>query len=77
MSFFGTLISMVEAGFGTAVMPTFAVAACKRHQVNIDVLASPKVELAFYSVKKRGTKDSEAMEAFVNLLKDRLPFMSR
>jgi len=26
-----------EAGFGTAVMPTFAMTACKRHHVNADV----------------------------------------
>jgi DNA-binding transcriptional LysR family regulator len=77
VSFFGTLISMVEAGFGTAVMPTFAMAACKRHHVNADLLSSPKVELAFYSITKRGTKHSEAIEAFVDLLKVRLPFMSR
>lgn len=77
VSFFGTLIAMVEAGFGTAVMPTFAMAACKRHQVNADLLSSPKVELAFYSITKRGTKDSEAIGAFVDLLKLRLPFMSR
>ena len=66
-----------EAGFGTAVMPTFAMAACKRHHVNADLPTSPKVELAFYSITKRGTKNSEAIAAFVDLLKIRLPFMSR
>ena len=33
--------------------------------------------LAFYSITKRGTKNSEAIAAFVDLLKIRLPFMSR
>lgn len=77
VSFFSTLISMVEAGFGTAVMPTFAMAACRRHQVKVDLLASPKVELAFYGITKRGARTSETIDAFVDLLKDRLPSMSR
>ncbi|CAM3817081.1 LysR family transcriptional regulator [Bordetella tumulicola] len=77
VSFFNTLISMAEAGFGTAVMPTFAITACKRHDVNIDLLTSPKVALSFYRIAKRGTKDSEALIDFVDILKDRLPLMSR
>lgn len=76
VSFFSTLISMVEAGFGTAVMPTFALAACKRHDVQCDVLVSPKAELAFYQITKRGVRDAQALEAFSALLRDRLPSMS-
>ncbi|HEY2257954.1 MAG TPA: LysR family transcriptional regulator, partial [Variovorax sp.] len=41
-NFFGTLISMVEAGFGTAVMPTFALAACRRHRVRAELLVKPR-----------------------------------
>lgn len=76
VSFFSTLISMVEAGFGTAVMPTFAMAACKRHDVHCDVLVSPKAELAFYQITKRGVRDAQAIDAFAALLRDRLPSMS-
>lgn len=76
VSFISTLITMVESGFGTAIMPTFAMTACKRHNVNVDLLASPKIELAFYKVTKRGTKDSEAISAFAELLREQLPFMS-
>ena len=77
VSFLNTLIAMVEAGFSTAVMPTFAVAACRRHNVRLDVLTSPKIELAFHKATKRGARNSEAMDAFVELLKDRLPSLSR
>ncbi|MBU1361736.1 MAG: LysR family transcriptional regulator [Gammaproteobacteria bacterium] len=77
VSFFSTLISMVEAGFGTAVMPTFAMAACKRHEVNVDLLTAPGVELAFYRIAKRGTRESEAMRAFIALLEEKLPSMAR
>ncbi|MDP9995888.1 DNA-binding transcriptional LysR family regulator [Variovorax boronicumulans] len=76
-NFFGTLISMVEAGFGTAVMPTFALAACRRHRVRTDVLVKPKVGLDFYRIVKRGTHETEAMQAFVATLEKALPALSR
>jgi len=76
VSFFNTLISMVESGFGTAIIPTFAMTACERHDVNVDLLISPKIELSFYRISKRGAKDSEAIVEFVKLLKERLPSMS-
>jgi DNA-binding transcriptional LysR family regulator len=76
-NFFGTLISMVEAGFGTAVMPTFALAACRRHRVRTDVLVKPKVELDFYRITKRGTHETDAMRAFGETLTKALPELSR
>ncbi|MGJ7503591.1 LysR family transcriptional regulator [Variovorax sp. ZT5P49] len=76
-NFFGTLISMVEAGFGTAVMPTFALAACRRHRVRTDVLTKPKVGLDFFRITKRGAHETEAMQAFVGTLEKALPALSR
>ncbi|RQO63957.1 LysR family transcriptional regulator [Variovorax sp. KBW07] len=76
-NFFGTLISMVEAGFGTAVMPTFAMAACRRHRVRTDVLTAPKVGLDFYRITKRGAQETQAMQAFVATLAKALPALSR
>ena len=76
-NFFGTLISMVESGFGTAVMPTFALAACRRHRVRTDVLVKPKVELDFYRITKRGAYESEAMRSFSDTLVKALPALSR
>jgi DNA-binding transcriptional LysR family regulator len=76
-NFFGTLIAMVEAGFGTAVMPTFALAACRRHGVRTDVLVKPKVELDFYRITKRGAHETEAMQAFGKTLVKALPALSR
>jgi DNA-binding transcriptional LysR family regulator len=76
-NFFGTLIAMVEAGFGTAVMPTFALAACRRHGVRTDVLVKPKVDLDFYRITKRGAHETEAMQAFGKTLVKALPALSR
>lgn len=76
-NFFGTLISMVEAGFGTAVMPTFAMAACRRHRVRTAVLVKPRVGLDFYRIARRGTHETEAMRAFAATLAQALPALSR
>lgn len=77
VSFLSTQISMVEAGFGTAVMPTFAVAACRRHHVQIDVLATPQVKLGFYRVSRRGAAETDVIQTFDEALAQHLPAMSR
>jgi DNA-binding transcriptional LysR family regulator len=77
VSFLATLISMVEAGFGVAVMPTFAIAACRRHHVQIEVLGSPQVKLGFYRITRRGATETEIMKAFDEALGQQLPTMSR
>lgn len=76
-NFFGTLISMVEAGFGTAVMPTFALAACRRHRVKTDVLLKPRVGMDFFRLTKRGAHETEALRAFSETLAKALPALSR
>jgi len=76
-SFFETLIAMVEAGFGTAVMPTFALTACRRHRVRTDLLVRPRVGLDFYRVIRRGTAETDVMQAFTQTLVDALPALSR
>ncbi len=77
VSFLATLISMVEAGFGSAVVPTFAVAACRRHRVRMDVLANPQVKLGFYRISRRGAAETDMMRAFDETLSQQLPAMSR
>jgi DNA-binding transcriptional LysR family regulator len=76
-NFFGTLISMVEAGFGSAVMPTFALAACRRHRLRTDLLVKPKVGLDFYRITRRGVQETEAMQAFCKTFVKALPALSR
>ena len=77
VNFFSTLISMVEAGFGTAVMPSFAMSACRRHNVQVDILTGPKIELTFYRITKRGVAETEAIAAFAGRLAELLPSLSR
>jgi DNA-binding transcriptional LysR family regulator len=77
VSFLATQISMVEAGFGHAVMPTFAVAACRRHRVQIDVLGNPQVKLGFYRISRKGGDETDAMKGFDASVALHLPEMSR
>ena len=77
VSFIATMISMVEAGFGHAVIPTFAVAACRRHRVAMEVLGSPQLKLGFYRVSRRGAAQTAAMQTFDGVLVELLPTMSR
>ena len=77
VSFLATQISMVEAGFGCAVIPTFAVAACRRHRVRVEVLGSPTLKLGFYRVSRKGAAETDAMRAFDSTFIQHLPSMSR
>ncbi len=72
-NFFETLISMVEAGYGSTVIPTFAMVACRRHRVATDLLVKPAVSLDFYQIARRGTQDSAAAAAFRRTLVETLP----
>lgn len=61
--FIGTLIAMVRAGLGHAVIPSFAIDECKRHGLEINMLSDPEVYLDLYLVSRRGTRPkSSALE---------------
>ncbi|MEN3297742.1 MAG: hypothetical protein V7642_6995 [Burkholderiales bacterium] len=61
---FETLIAMVAAGVGTAIVPSYAIAACQRHRVRAALLDEPATPLNFYRVTKRGRNPASAMAAF-------------
>lgn len=49
-----TLLAMVEAGAGDAVLPSIVGAAAQRYRVTLRPLARPKVEVDFYEITKSG-----------------------
>jgi DNA-binding transcriptional LysR family regulator len=61
---FETLIAMVAAGVGTAIVPSYAMAACRRHGVRTALLDEPASPLDFYRITKRGRAAANAMAAF-------------
>jgi DNA-binding transcriptional LysR family regulator len=67
---FQTLIAMVEAGFGTTILPSFLVAATAGMRLRIAELVKPRVGLDFYKITKKGREQAESIPDFVNCLVD-------
>ncbi len=55
-NYMDTLIAMVEAGAGIAVIPTFAIPACRGHHVSIHPLVEPSVPVGLFEIVDRGRK---------------------
>ncbi len=72
----GTLVGMVEAGLGQAVIPSFALAECQRRGLSIAMLVEPAVHLDLYLVSRRGKRQKPIALEFAAVLKQvasRLP----
>lgn len=72
-NFFETLVCMVEAGMGSAVIPSVAMVMCQRHRVTTDLLIKPTVTLDMFEIKRRGYQDTEATADFRRALATALP----
>ena len=64
MNLIGTLIAMVQAGHGHAIVPSFALDECLRHQLSVAMLVEPAVHLDLYLVSRRGAQVKPAAAAF-------------
>ena len=64
----GTLLGMVEAGLGHAVMPSFAWNECLRRNLGVALLDEPAVNLDLFLVTRRGTRQKPAALAFAAAL---------
>jgi len=60
---------MVEAGEGIAVIPSFAIPACRNRRVVMSQLTNPVVNLDFYQISNRGRKLPLGAEDFTSFLK--------
>ena len=69
MNFLGTLIAMVEAGLGHAVVPSIVLAECLRHGLNVAMLVEPAVHLDLFVVTRRGAQAKPAALDFAAALK--------
>jgi DNA-binding transcriptional LysR family regulator len=66
---FQTVLAMVEAGFGTAVLPSFIAPACQRYRVQMSVLVEPVVPMSFYQITKKGRATADGTGALADALK--------
>ncbi len=60
----GTVIAMVRAGLGHAVIPSFAIDECRRHGLEISMLSDPEVYLDLYLISRKGTRPKPAAQEF-------------
>ena len=60
---FQTMLAMVEAGFGEAILPSFIARACQRFQVNMSLLVDPVVSVDFSQITKKGRSLAAGTEA--------------
>lgn len=67
-----TVLSMVEAGFGGAILPSFAMAAIDRMAVSAVLLDAPRVPVPFYQIRLKGRARAPAEAAFVAALLETL-----
>ncbi len=58
---FQTILAMVEAGYGVAVLPSFIAPACQRYRVDLSILAEPVVSLSFYQITRKGSITADAI----------------
>ncbi len=69
MNLMGTIIGMVRAGLGHAVMPSFAMEECLRQGLSVAMLREPVAHLDLYLVARSGTQPKAAARAFAESLK--------
>jgi DNA-binding transcriptional LysR family regulator len=69
MNLIGTLIAMVAAGHGHAVVPSFALEDCLRNGLSVAMLVEPAVHIDLYIVSRRGTQPKPAALEFAAALK--------
>jgi DNA-binding transcriptional LysR family regulator len=69
MNFLGTMIAMVKAGLGNAVIPSFMMEECQQHGLNIAMLTEPAVHLNMYVALRRGADRQLAETQFIEALK--------
>lgn len=69
MNLIGTLIAMVRAGRGHAIVPSFALADCLRQGLKVSMLIHPTVHIELHVVSLRGTQPKAAATAFASAVK--------
>jgi LysR family carnitine catabolism transcriptional activator len=64
----GTLVAMVEAGLGHAIVPTFVLPDCQRRHVSVSMLIEPVVSIDLHCATRVGTVPTELMGDFTKAL---------
>ncbi len=65
-----TQLAMVEAGHGTAIIPSFGIPACRNRRIAITRLINPVIAVDFHQIRNRGSKLPAGADAFTAFLQD-------
>jgi len=68
VNYSGTLIGMVEAGEGVAIVPSFLLPASRNPRITMNRLTHPAVHLDFHQIRRGGRKLAAVPEAFASFL---------
>ena len=72
-----TQIAMVEIGTGSAIIPSFALPACRHYRVKVEGITDPVAEIDFHRISKKGKGQAAALDAFTrSLVKVMRPLMA-
>lgn len=63
-----TLLAVVEAGEGSGIVPSWALAACRNRKVVMSRLINPVVNLDFYQISDRGKQFPPGTVDFTSFL---------
>ncbi|MBN9428545.1 MAG: LysR family transcriptional regulator [Burkholderiales bacterium] len=63
-----TQIAMAAIGAGAAIVPSFALPACRHHRVQVDLLKDPPVDVGFFRIMKKGRHHAGAATGFADTL---------
>ncbi|TFL14795.1 LysR family transcriptional regulator [Pusillimonas caeni] len=72
-----TILAMVEAGFGSAILPGFVANACRRYRVDISVLVRPTVPINYYQITRKGREPIQGAHALATAVKNVLESQQR
>jgi LysR family carnitine catabolism transcriptional activator len=70
MNLLGTVLGMVRAGLGHAVVPSFAMEECLRHELGVAMLVEPAIYIDLYAVSRRGTQAKPAALDFAAAVRE-------
>ena len=60
-----TIISMIDAGYGAAVLPSMVMPLCSPRKFDLAYMVSPSAPLPFYLLSKKGHQLPQLMNPFV------------
>jgi len=63
-----TQIAMVEAGEGSAIIPSFGLPVCRNRDVVMSRLVGPAIVMDFHQIRARGRRPSPAADDFAAFL---------